>query len=93
MSLADDRAKAAQLAAAVTAEERRLASLTPAQRLAELLHDKLCTLNHTDYCGWYYGSWKSPLDHARRQYLARAEQVLTAVKGDETVATNVINAL
>lgn len=35
-------------------------SLTPSQRVAELLHDHRCRSSHEDQCGWHYESWAKP---------------------------------
>lgn len=35
-------------------EDEAAKRLTPDQQLAIQLHEKLCTANHTDGCGWHY---------------------------------------
>ena len=56
-------------------EEQRLASLTPAQEMAEAIHEAWCRLNHTDGCGWGYegDSWAGS---AHRSWLAKAQRIL-----------------
>lgn len=43
--------------------------------LAEVLHEKLCTHNHTDGCSWYYddGSWS---ECSRQKYIKKATKLL-----------------
>ena len=67
-------------------EEQEFNSLTPDQQLAEALHKVLCHYNHTDMCGWFYGSWKAPRDEHRR-YVEKAHQVRAALPGfsDESI--------
>lgn len=51
--------------------------------LAIFLHDKNCTSNHTDDCGWYYEVSKEKLDwhdwngYSHQKWFERAEEVLT----------------
>ena len=46
-------------------------------KVAELLHEKLCTLNHIDMCGWYYGNWSDEvLNYSREEYLKKAKEVI-----------------
>lgn len=58
---------------AIKAEEKRTANYTLAMRMAELLHDRGCTSNHEDYCGWHYENWSGP---TRKRYVKAAERVL-----------------
>lgn len=50
------------------------------KKLAVILHDELCTGNHTDGCGWYYEvrqgahNWASGSTHAA--YLGKARRLL-----------------
>lgn len=76
-------------------EEERRSSLTPAQRIAEDLHEILCRDNHDDQCGWFYESWKEPLWRysSRRQYILMAERVLEILNGNEELARKVFIAI
>ena len=49
------------------------------QWVAEALHKKMCTRNHTDNCDWYYRDWKH-LGSNRKLYIKKAKKVLTAYK-------------
>ncbi|HSX00826.1 MAG TPA: hypothetical protein VLF67_01175 [Candidatus Saccharimonas sp.] len=90
--IARKRAELNAQAAVLDAEEARQAALTPEQRVAELLHRQLCRWNHTDSCGWHYGSWDRPLD-PRDEYLAKAKAVLAAAGGNEALVTAVLAAM
>lgn len=59
------------------------------QKLAILLHSKLCRGNHTDGCSWNYEtSWN---DFAKATYLAKAKSILAQVTYD--MAVKIINLL
>lgn len=77
------------------AEGKRLAALTPAQRIAEILHKKMCNHNHVDACCWHYDEWPNHRGpHSARQvYLEMAERVLAVADQDEQLAINFIKAL
>lgn len=64
-------------------EENRLSALTPERRLAEKLHERLCHWNHTDGCGWFYGSWSNPCD-TRKRWAAKAQAALQ-ITDEETI--------
>jgi len=49
--------------------------LSPAQRLADLLHSKQCHFAHEDQCGWFYESWDNP-GYSRNEYLSKANKML-----------------
>lgn len=51
------------------------ASSETTRKLAEVIHDEFCTLNHTDGCDWGYGSWESPR-HAQNKWLKKAEDII-----------------
>lgn len=34
--------------------EQKLKELAPSQRVAIIMHEHMCTHNHTDACGWHY---------------------------------------
>jgi hypothetical protein len=48
---------------------------TNATILADLLHEKTCRFNHTDYCGWHYESWENP-GYAKKRFLEKANDML-----------------
>ena len=63
-------------------KREQLKSLSPAQRVAELLHGKFCHYNHTDGCGWFYFDWNNlPRNSDRQCWLDKAEKLL--LKFDE----------
>lgn len=62
-------------------EEQLLGSLTPAQQLAEGLHDMQCHLNHTDMCGWFYDNWTDRAGN-RQRWVDKADAVLAEL-GDK----------
>lgn len=49
------------------------------KQLANFLHEKTCSGNHTDQCGWYYGpnDWN---DYSHKKYLKLADEVLEIVR-------------
>ena len=53
-------------------------TLKPEYKLAEKLHKKMCSWNHTDGCGWYYEPWDK-LRHAKQTYVDKARKVLDKV--------------
>lgn len=65
-------------------------SLPPDKKLAELLHERLCILNHTDGCGWEYESWDN-IGYSRKSYLDQAKKILK--KTDYDTAIKVIKCL
>ena len=79
----------AQLEAAEAALEARKA-LPEDKELATEFHAMLCRWNHTDGCSWGYfpDGWES--DHAHKDYLARAREVLKHT--DAITALNVVKA-
>jgi uncharacterized Fe-S cluster-containing MiaB family protein len=56
-------------------EENLEKSLPENQRLADIIHDKLCRWNHTDGCGYFYESWNQP-GASRSEYLQKANRIL-----------------
>lgn len=72
--------------AKLEAEEARQAALPEDKRLAEALHELLCTWNHTDGCSWYYEvsstyptpTWRS---WTHGEYLKRAKNVMASLPG------------
>ncbi len=76
-----------------SANQERLASLTPTQRTAEKLHDQECDLSHEDFCDFYYDkNWENP-GATRQEYLKRAERLLEVLSGNEEKAMKVIEVL
>lgn len=71
--------KLAELEAEQEKLDRRTRALTPAQNLAEIMHERLCHFNHTDGCDWYY---RDPLkpdtwnQGTHQRYLDKAEAAL-----------------
>jgi hypothetical protein len=59
-------------------------------QLADMLHSKLCHLNHTDRCGWHYESW-TRIGTTRQSYIDKAKAILKIVDFD--TAKKVINLL
>lgn len=70
--------------------------LTPAQNVAVALHEQICLLNHTDYCGWYYDddldpkTWTNQYS-AHKNYLEKAEKALAVADADTIL--NVLEAI
>ncbi len=49
--------------------------------IADVLHKKLCTHNHTDMCDWYYGDWSDEdLRYSRKEYYEKAKELRKYVK-------------
>ena len=53
-------------------------ALPAINRLAEALHEKLCSGNHTDGCSWHYESWERP-GYSREYYTKMAGKILAEV--------------
>lgn len=73
------RSKAQRLRDELAAVESEIArrEVSPEEiRLAEELHARKCSLNHTDMCGWFYENWERP-GYARKRYLEQARTILT----------------
>lgn len=64
--------------------------LDPAQKLADLIHDKFCRSNHIDQCGYEYDTWQSP-SWTRLHYLDKANTILSLT--DLKTAQAIIRAL
>jgi hypothetical protein len=47
------------------------------QKVAELLHEKLCHFNHTDGCDWHYWSWENDKFGTRKRYMTKAKKLLS----------------
>lgn len=65
-------------------EQKRLATLTPEQALAESLHETQCRWNHTDGCSWLYEVHHGVVDweaYAHAEYLKRAKKVMSLLPG------------
>lgn len=61
------------------------------QEIADIFHAMFCTLNHTDYCGYYYETWETANRSGSRHWdYERAEALLQAVGGKEPVALLVV---
>lgn len=48
-------------------------------KVADAMHKKFCTANHTDGCGWYYRSWdkyRPGFDYERDSYTKKADRYL-----------------
>ena len=71
-------------------ERDKFLALPEEQRLAETLHDKFCSSNHTDGCDWFYdtGDWTSS---SRKQYRLKAKTMLKEV--DFALIEKVVNLL
>jgi hypothetical protein len=65
-------------------EKQKFEALTDTQKLADLLHTKRCTANHTDGCGWCYESWAKP-GYSRNMWWDKADEVLNRMTYDEAV--------
>lgn len=70
----EDAQKALEDAERMEEEDRQN---PPTRAIAELLHEKLCHANHTDGCGWFYGSWDNQ-SWAHKRYYEMAERVVAA---------------
>jgi hypothetical protein len=53
------------------------------QKLAEIMHEKMCRWNHTDGCDWYYDKWTGFADKpteygnsTRQRYFDAAVRIL-----------------
>lgn len=44
--------------------------------IAELIHEKTCTSNHTDSCGWLYDKWDEPSHGTKHRYLRHARNLM-----------------
>lgn len=69
------RAKLDEMSEQLDSAETKHNGLTNTQKLAIMLHNKLCKWNHTDGCGWYYHvkdglpTWE---DYSQQEYLRKA---------------------
>lgn len=68
-------------------------NLTPEQRFATVLHDSLCTLNHTDACSWQYETWDNvEKSHSKKRYVRMANDLMD--RGyDENVVLELISII
>jgi hypothetical protein len=48
-------------------------------KIATIVHDLTCRLNHRDQCDWLYTSW-SHTKHSRKRALAQVEYILKRTK-------------
>jgi hypothetical protein len=62
-------------------KKSELNSLTPSQRIANILHSKQC---HWNGCGWEYSSWCDPCN-TRLDYLKKAQAMLREVDFDTAI--------
>ena len=49
--------------------------LTDEQEVAEIIHSKTCSWNHTDGCSWMYENWEKP-GWAKKRALEQAQKML-----------------
>lgn len=50
------------------------------RELATFIHERTCTSNHTDQCGWGYESWDDPsMNWTRMEYYKKAEAMLNEI--------------
>ena len=69
---------------ALVKQKEELNKLTEAQKIAKVLHEKLCNANHTDGCGWYGCGWyyeaENGIDkwegNTHKEYLYKANKLL-----------------
>lgn len=74
----------------------RREELAPEYRLAEELHNVLCSINHTDGCGWFYEvSNGVPNWHgwAHARYLEKARKLLVEVNSDPKEVMRIVTAI
>lgn len=64
-------------------EKERQQSLTNEEYLAEWLHSKYCSHNHTDGCGWEYERNWDGTQH--KEYLKKSKNILALSVDVETV--------
>ncbi len=94
MSTAARRAKLLAELQELDTEDTRTTTLTPAQRIAEVIHSKICRDNHTDVCGWDYGSWDQPAGrYSSRAHYLKTAQAMLAIHHDETTILAILNCL
>jgi hypothetical protein len=76
-------------------EQQKFAALSREKRVAALIHEKQCHLNHTDGCSWFYhdntnpASWAT--DRKHQEYLEKAHVLLNVT--DYDTATRVLGVL
>lgn len=80
MGIKEDKLKLLTLSKEIQEVQKRITewdSLSPTQKLSEILHIKLCRSNQ---CDWGYSSWYSGCDMTicRPLYLSLASQLITA---------------
>jgi hypothetical protein len=76
------------------AELKNFESLPEECKLADVIHEEMCTHNHTDGCGWHYESWEEGLKGkgwSKTQYIKKARKMLKIV--DYATAVKVVKAL
>jgi len=57
--------------------------------IAEILHEKLCTYNHTDGCGWFYGKWSDEnLQYSKKEYYDKASELIKFVVNNFYIQIN-----
>jgi hypothetical protein len=86
MKSIEDQIKEAEIALEKLKKEKAILDrLTPAQRLAILLHDETCRSNHTDGCSWDYERCGNVHDwnkSAHLMYHGQAQKLLEIAKFD-----------
>jgi len=59
--------------------QNKFESLPENYKLAEKIHSKTCSWNHTDGCSWEYENWDGKLRQCRSHYVVIADRVLKKV--------------
>jgi len=54
-------------------EKQLLLGLSPEKRVAELIHERLCSWNHTDGCAWFYENWDDFNDFDGKKHMAKGK--------------------
>lgn len=97
MSVKDIERKITQLSKELEEEKQKLNDLQGMSqpiRVAEMLHDKTCHLDHNDMCGWYYEDWDNwKTTYAKKHYMEKAFKIIDLTNGDEEFIENFIDAL
>ena len=93
LRVAKAQAELAQRRRLIAAARQELAESTPAHLLAIELHERMCHVNHTDGCCWYYAVTNGRHDwnnYSHRTWLAHAQRVINRLECEPVTPDNVV---
>ena len=69
-------------------------SLTPQQKVAEIIHELVCERDHVKECSWKYESWSDdPLKTSHKYYYDIADKMIEELSINPDIIIKIINKI